>query len=223
MKKIFYSSLFILFLTSLAIAQEEKPKGPERWEETIQKFEASDKENPKPEGANLFVGSSSFAIWKDIQDYFPDYQIINRGFGGSNYEDLLYYVDRVVIPYKPAKVFIYEGDNDVARGDEVKDILKRVKKVRKIIKKKLPETEVAILAAKPSIRRWELADEYIKLNQELDLFACKTDKTEFVDVWNPVIGEDGKVFDHIFLEDNLHMNAEGYKIWQKIIEPYLVK
>lgn len=210
----FIISSFLLF------GQEQ---GPERFENQIAEYEAQDQESFPPEGANLFVGSSSFRIWKDVADYFPGYTIINRGFGGSTYADLLYYMDRIVIPYNPAKIFIYEGDNDIAKGKDIKTIMKEVKKVRKIIKKKLPNTEVALLAAKPSVARWELGPKYLNLNEALELFACQNELTEYVDVWYPALGEDGKVFTHIFLEDNLHMNAEGYKIWQKVLEPYLVK
>jgi lysophospholipase L1-like esterase len=29
--------------------------------------------------------------------------------------------------------------------------------------------------------------------------------------------------DEIFIADKLHMNAKGYAIWQKLIEPFLLK
>ena len=137
-------------------AQEQ---GPERWEESIQKFEKQDSLNPVEPGANLFVGSSSVAIWQDIADYFPDHQVLNRGFGGSQFSDLLYYVDRVVYPYKPAKIFIYEGDNDLAAGDTPKQIMKEAKKLRKMIKKELGNTPVVFISPKPSMARWDMKDQ----------------------------------------------------------------
>jgi len=36
-----------------------------------------------------------------------------------------------------------------------------------------------------------------------------------------MLGADGKPMPDIFIGDKLHMNAKGYAIWQKIIEPYL--
>jgi lysophospholipase L1-like esterase len=38
-----------------------------------------------------------------------------------------------------------------------------------------------------------------------------------------MLDESGKPRNDIFLSDGLHMNAKGYAIWQKIIEPYLLK
>jgi len=68
----------------------------------------------------LFTGSSSVRFWKDIQSYFPEYNVVNRGFGGSTMADLLYYTDKLIIPYRPRMIFIYEGDNDLAAKKETR-------------------------------------------------------------------------------------------------------
>jgi lysophospholipase L1-like esterase len=54
-------------------------------------------------------------------------------------------------------------------------------------------------------------------------FLKKKKKIAFVDVYKAMLKADGTPMTDIFLEDNLHMNAKGYAIWQKIIEPYLLK
>ncbi len=203
------------------ISAQDQPQGPERWEETIQKLEQKDKTNPASPNPILFVGSSSIAIWQDMADYFPGKNILNRGFGGSNFEDLLYYADRVIYPYKPAKVFVYEGDNDIAQGDSPGKVVRRAKKLRGKIKKELGDTPVVFIAVKPSVARWEMKEDFLKVNEKLEKYAERKDNTEFADVWTPAIGPDGKVVDHIFKDDNLHMNAEGYKIWQKVLAPYV--
>jgi len=38
-----------------------------------------------------------------------------------------------------------------------------------------------------------------------------------------MLEENGKPIENIFLDDKLHMNAKGYAIWQKLIEPHLLK
>ena len=45
----------------------------------------------------------------------------------------------------------------------------------------------------------------------------------FIDVWEPMLDKDRRPIADIFVEDNLHMNAKGYKIWAPIIEAKLVK
>lgn len=192
-----------------------------RWETSIQNFEKSDKETPPQEGAILFTGSSSITMWKDIADYFPDSKVINRGFGGSQFSDLLQYADRVIYPYKPSKIFIYEGDNDIAAGESTKEIFKEAKLLRERIEKKFPGVPVVFISAKPSIARAHLKNGYEALNKKLEKYAEKEENTMFADVYSAMLDENGEVFDHIFLEDNLHMNEEGYKIWQAVLAPYL--
>ena len=195
--------------------------GPERWEPVIRQFEQQDSANPVPPGAILFVGSSSIAKWQDVADYFPDRRVLNRGFGGSEFSDLLHYADRVIYPYQPAKIFIYEGDNDLANGKSPEQILDEAKQLRSKIRKALGNTPVVFISPKPSVARWELKNQYEKLNALLKKYADQEENTEFADVWTPALDEEGRVFSHIFVEDSLHMNAAGYRIWQKALAPYL--
>ena len=218
LRKAFITFFLLLSLTSQGVAQQQ---GPERWEETIRTFEEQDAENPVAPGAILFVGSSSIAKWQNVSDYFPDHQIINRGFGGSEFSDLLYYADRVIDPYQPSKIFIYEGDNDIANGEQPKEILREAQQLREMIRHQLGATPIVFISPKPSLARWELKDQYEQLNAMLKKYADQEKNTEFADVWTPAIGQDGRVVDHIFLEDSLHMNAAGYEIWQKALAPYL--
>src|ERR1043165_7448189 len=89
-----------------------------KWEPEIQKFEVADKAGMPPKGANLFVGSSSIRLWTNLVESFPKKKIIQRGFGGSTMADALHFADRIVLPYEPKQVFVYEGDNDLAAGKE---------------------------------------------------------------------------------------------------------
>src|SRR5690606_13729236 len=163
--------------------------------------------------------SSSITNWKDVASYFPKSYVINRGFGGSKFEDLLYYADRVIMPYKPAKIFIYEGDNDIAAGMETKVLIKQAKELRKKIAVAFPKVPVVFISAKPSVARWNLKNKYVEFNKALEKFAKKEKRTAFVDVWTPMIDENGEVFKDVFLEDNLHMKASGYQIWEKALAP----
>lgn len=195
--------------------------GPARWESAIRNFEELDVRHPPAKGSNLFVGSSSIAMWRDINESFPGYGVLNRGFGGSNFLDLLYYIDRVVVPYAPSKLFVYEGDNDLATGTEPAEVLKRAIEFRNVIEKKLPSAKVVFIAAKPSPSRWALKSKYEQFNAELKKYAARTRNTEFADVWSPMLDKKGIVLKHVFGEDSLHMNKEGYAIWEKALRPYL--
>ena len=213
-------SFCVLLLSASALmAQEYNPK---TFEKDIKAFDQKDTlENVRP-GSNLFTGSSTITMWRDIQNHFPNAYVINRGFGGSKFDDLLYYADRLITPYKPAKIFIYEGDNDIASGVGIEAVLQLAKQLREKIAKDLPGVPVVFISVKPSVSRWHLKDKYLELNKALKAYSKKAKHTEFADLWSPMIDENGEVYKHIFLQDNLHMNAEGYKIWQKVLAPYLI-
>ena len=194
---------------------------PARFESQVGSYEEQDKLTPFPEGAVLFVGSSSVHMWKSINDDFPNVEVVNRGFGGSQFSDLLYYLDRLVTCYKPSKIFIYEGDNDINAGKHPREILEDAIEVRQRIARALPGTMVYFISAKPSVARWKLRKKYQQLNSSLTVYAGRTPQTGFVNVWDPALDENGEVMKDIFLEDNLHMNEKGYTIWQKAIEPFI--
>ena len=196
-------------------------QGAAKWEETIQKFEAADASDMPGPGVILFTGSSSIAMWKGLEEAFPEHAVLNRGFGGSEFSDLLYYTDRIVYPYQPSKIFIYEGDNDLAAGESLESIMSEAKRLREEIRRELPNTSVIFIAAKPSLSRWHLKEKYEALNKALKEYAEETEKTEFADVWTAMMGSDGKVREDLFLEDDLHMNEKGYEIWKKVLLPYL--
>lgn len=191
----------------------------------IQQFKTQDSINFPPKHAILFLGSSSFRKWEDVQKYFPDYKIINRGFGGSTVPDAIYYANEIIFPYQPKQVIIYEGDNDLASSDNITadSVLNRFKQLFNLIRMKLPNTSIAYVSIKPSPSRKKLMPEMRKTNSLVKTFLSHQKNAAFIDVYHAMLNKAGEPDKSIFLEDELHMNAKGYRIWQKIIRPYLIK
>lgn len=104
----------------------------------------------------LFTGSSSIRMWKDVQAYFPEKKVVNTGFGGSTMSDLLYYADDLILKYKPAQVFIYEGDNDIAGKIRAGRIMKTTRELIEKIRGQLPEADIVLISPKPSLARWSM-------------------------------------------------------------------
>jgi lysophospholipase L1-like esterase len=169
----------------------------------------------------VFTGSSSIRMWKDVADYFPDYNVINNGFGGSHFSDLLHFYNEMIVKPAPEILFIYEGDNDIASDKKPAKIMKEVKKIHKNIQQDLPETRVIFILPKPSIARVHLKNQYISFNKKLKKYCHKQNNIEIADVWNPMLDNKGNVFKDVFLEDGLHMNKKGYDIWGKVIGEFL--
>lgn len=221
-KLIKYCYLVLFFLTSFSgtYAQQHPP-----FYSDIKSFEKQDSIHFPPSNEILFVGSSSFTKWTDVQDYFPGYPIVNRGFGGSSLPDVIRYADEIIFPYHPKQIVIYCGENDLAASDTVtaQTVLMRFKVLFEMIRKKLPNVQIDFVSMKPSPSRENLMPKYVEGNLLIKKFLQKKKKASFINIYDAMLDKNGKPMKDIFIGDNLHMNAKGYKIWQKIIEPYLVK
>jgi len=191
----------------------------------IQQFKKEDGLHFPPKNAILFLGSSSFRKWTNVQDAFPVFDVINRGFGGSTFPDAIRYLNEIVFPYNPRQILIYEGDNDLASSDKITpdSVLNRFEKLFFLIRQKLPNTNISFVSIKPSLSRQKLMPEMEKANSLISNFLKNRKNASFIDVYHAMLNKDGTPKKDIFIEDGLHMNAKGYAIWQKIIEPYLLK
>lgn len=191
----------------------------------IQTFKKQDSNSFPSKNAILFVGSSSFTNWTDVQSYFPKHTIINRGFGGSALTDVIRYANDVIIPYQPKQIVIYCGENDLASSDTVtaQMVSARFKNLFTLIRKNNSTVPVAFISLKPSLSRKHLWPKMVQANQLIKNYLSTKKRTAFIDVYNKMFNKDGTIMQDIFIEDDLHMNAKGYAIWQKAIEPYLIK
>lgn len=195
---------------------------PPFWNE-IAEFKHKDSLQHPPAGAILFVGSSSFRKWTNVQADFPGYTIINRGFGGSTFEDLTRYAKDIIYPYRPRQVVIYCGDNDLADGEKGKKVYKRFVKLYDMIRKHLGNVDIVFVSIKPSPSREKLMSEMEEANDLIRNFIAERSHAAFVDVYHLMLNAHGHPMDELFIADKLHMNEKGYKIWQQAILPYLDK
>lgn len=211
----------ILLFISTATARAQQ--APPFWNE-ISAFKASDIVAPPPQDAILFVGSSSFRMWHDVQAAFPGYQIINRGFGGSQLTDVIRYFYDIILPYHPRQIVIYCGENDlVEKGVKAKDVSIRFQTLFCMIRKNLPDAMVDFVSIKPSPSRAAVRNEVVAANQMIKNFITSQSKARYIDVYQKMIDANGNVMNDIFKEDMLHLNEKGYVIWQKAILPDLLK
>ena len=169
----------------------------------------------------VFTGSSSIRMWTNVQDAFPAINAVNTGFGGSQFSDLIHFREELIFKYNPDKIFIYEGDNDVASGKSKYEIFADATRLLSFIREAFPEVPVYFISPKPSISRWALQNEYEEFNALLKHLCEFDDSIQYVDVWNPMLNEKGEPMSDIFISDNLHMNAKGYEIWKEVIGKYV--
>jgi lysophospholipase L1-like esterase len=213
----FFFLIVTLFSAQLVFAQP--------FANEIAAFRKQDSIAMPPKKAILLVGSSSFRLWDNWQDYFPGRKMINRGFGGSSLPDVIRYADDVIFKYRPKQIIIYCGENDFAASDTVSvpTVVDRFKTLFAMIRTKYKRVPVAFVSMKPSPSRQKFLTKYVAANAAIKDFLAAQKRTAYIDVYTPMLQPDGNVMTDIFKADNLHMNAKGYAIWKQVMEPYLLQ
>ena len=62
------------------------------------------------------TGSSIMKQWTTVAEDMAPMPVINRAFGGSQTWEVLHYMDRIVMPYKPRVIMYNCGSNDLNNG-----------------------------------------------------------------------------------------------------------
>lgn len=192
-----------------------------KWESAMINFEKEDKANPPMKKPIVFTGSSSIVGWKSLATDFPDKNILNRGFGGSQTFEVVHFADRIIKPYKPKQVIVYSGDNDIAAGKTPEEVLSDFKALFTKIREANKKAQVTYICIKPSPSRKKFTPQIVQANQLIKGFLAAQKRTDYVDIYTPMLMANGKPKPELFKPDSLHMLPAGYVIWAEVLKPYL--
>ncbi len=209
-------TVFLLGLTLLSSASAQNRFA--KWEKSIASFEKADQKNPPPASSILFVGSSSIRMW-DLNQFFPDFKKLNRGFGGSTIADSIYFFDRIIKVYQPQSIILYAGDNDIAKGLSAQEVLRDFKTLTQKIESSLPGTPLIYIAIKPSISRKKLWPEMKKANDLIAAYCARNPSLYFADIAKPMLEQN--LSPDLFKKDGLHLTDKGYEMWKKVLLPLI--
>ena len=187
----------------------------------INAFADDDHANPPPPGAILFIGSSSIRLWKTLAQDFPQHQVINRGFGGSQIIDSVNYAERIAIPYRPKRIVMYAGGNDLNAGKSPMQVFADFQAFVTKIHATLPDTQITYISIAPNPARWSQVARVRETNRLIEDYTKHRRGLSFINVFLHMLGPDGQPRPEIFVADRLHMNEKGYEIWTKVIGPHL--
>lgn len=214
-RKLCYLSVFLLSAGAIHAA-EPAESASRKWEQAIRQFELADRQDAPPEGAVLFVGSSSIRLWPTRQA-FAGLSVINRGFGGSQIADVNYYLQRIVIPYAPRAVVLYAGDNDVAAGKTAVQVANDFRTFAQRVHRHLRQTTIVFVSIKPSIARWKLWPEMNDANRRIREYVQQDERLRFADIATPMLDVNDRPRPELFLDDGLHLNDRGYAVWNRVV------
>lgn len=181
-------------------------------------FRAQDAKHAYPHGGTVFVGSSSILGW-DLKESFPtlDPPPLNRGFGGSHISDSIDHAELLVVKHKPRTIVMYAGDNDIAEGKSPERVRADFEEFAKRVRTALPDARLIYIAIKPSLARWKWAPAMEDANRRIRSLCEEDDRLTFVDIWAPMLGDDGRPRRELFADDGLHLNAAGYQLWRRAL------
>jgi lysophospholipase L1-like esterase len=215
-----------LTLTNVTLLSPRASAAPEinpaRWQARVDRYlNVRDKQNPPAIGGVVFTGSSSIDMWVSLKTDFPKLDVVNRGIGGTWLADLPHFAPELVYPLKPRIVVVYSGENDLQDGRTVEQVVAAFKELRDQIHTRAPGAPIVFLALKPSPSRRAILGQMREANNRIAELCGEDPLCTFVDVFTPMLNAQGEPRPEIFSKDNLHMNAEGYRLWTKLVAPVL--
>jgi hypothetical protein len=178
------------------------------WEPEIAKFEKLDQTTEYPDDAIMFAGSSSIRLWSTLSDDMAPYNVIQRGYGGARLSDYAVYADRIFSPHKCSALVLFIA-NDITGGDNDKSP-DEVRRLFSVVHKNIAIT--------PTWSRWKAWAEISKTNDMIKEWCKNQRNTYFISTDTAFLNSSGEPRDELFIQDKLHLNPEGYKVWTKIIK-----
>ena len=215
-------ALFATLVLFLAPGRARAQDAAGKWEKDIAAFEAQDQAAPPPQNEIVFVGSSTVRLWKTAEA-FPDLKVINRGFGGSEIADAVKYAERIVLPYKPRIVVVFAGGNDINAGKTPEKVAEDFKALAAKVHGALPKTKIYYITLFPNVKRRAQDEKCVKVNELIHAFTKTDERLGYIDTAVKMRAADGGPRPELLRDDGLHMNDDGYKIWNEIVGAVLRK
>lgn len=225
-----FSVLVICFLVVYVFLNSEFQKlesdNPLVWESDIESFLKEDEKNGYLKDAVLFVGSSSIRFWTSLEKDLEPFPVIKRGFGGSKLDDIIYYTDKIIIPYQPKAIVFYAGTNDIAGYSNDKSAIQVAEsffRLAEIVTKALPDTVLYYLPITPTVSRWGIWPEANTANRLIREESQKHNNIHYLETTSHFLNENGEPRKELFFWDGVHLNSKGYEVWARIIKETLTR
>ena len=182
----------------------------------------ADKQN---KGKIVLAGSSSMDFWANAEQAFAPYEIINTAIGGTTVVQWLNWYKLLITRYKPSAVVLYVGSNDLSNGEGVsgqKNAENTILLLKRITKK-LKKTPVFYISVNPCWTRKGAWQEIAVSNNLVRKFCQRKKNLYYIDITEDFSRADGTPDPVLFLPDQLHPSAQGYKIWARKVAKQVKK
>lgn len=174
----------------------------------------------------LFLGDSITEQY-DLDEYFPDMNVVNSGISGNQTKDILDNLKERAYQYNPSKIFLLIGTNDIQAGVKEEDIIVNIEEILSELKKNRPYAELYLEAIYPVDEDQKGAqsrtnEEIQSINQSLKEY-CEKEKITFIDTFDLLLDSesDEKQIKSEYTKDGLHITSEGYEVITEEIMKYI--
>ena len=202
----------------------------EIWNETIETRIFKYEKQECKKGQIVFYGPSYFTRWSEDYGNIPlekailgksgEPCIINRGFGSSSAEHQLYYYPRVIRPLEP-RVLVYSFfANGSAFGYSAEESWELAQRVIAYAKTDFPGIHIYICGPDPRREEHNFTSQgnMDRTAAWIKAFCEANYNCHFIDI---LANEEIRTRKDIFIDDGVHYNAEGYKIYTEIFKEAL--
>ncbi len=171
-----------------------------------------------PENAIVFVGNSITDMHCWTEAFGNDPRVVNRGNSGGYSFEILDNVESWS-RFKPAKVFIKIGTNDLGTSYNEQSIADNISKTVETIRRESPSTEIYLQSILPAYdQNYKTLATIQAANKLIKAIADANEKTTYIDLYSKMGGiRDGAPYSL----DRIHLEAYGYKIWVDAIKEYV--
>ncbi len=176
----------------------------------------------------VFLGDSITSSY-NLEQYFPNLPVINSGVWGDRTDEAQERLKADVYSYKPKKVFILLGINDVGYGRTNDDIAERIENIIKDIQKKCPYTEIFLISVYPlnvsDFEVWfspmgeNVNDVVDDLNEKLIILADDF-SIEYIDMTKQLKNENNELKKE-FTVEGLHLTEAAYEVISEALGEHL--
>lgn len=194
----------------------------EWYEEEVRALEQARATKPLPRNPIIFYGSSSIRLWTSLDADFPTLSPLNLGFGGSTLAACVWFFERIVVPYRPRRLIVYAGDNDLGDGQHPDDVIRSFHALVHKIIIHLGSVSVTFMSIKPSPARQELFDAITYTNEAIRRSLVDRETFSYVDIFHPMLDSAGRPRAELYAEDGLHLSAAGYRVWKHVLSHHLL-
>ena len=159
-----------------------------------------------------FIGDS-LTDGYDVEKFYPEYNVANRGIGGDTTYGLLARLDVSVYQIKPKVVVMLIGANNL------QTMFEDYEKLITGIKENLPDTELVICSLTSMSGEWgknnhKAAFNNVKVRAYAEKHGCP-----YVDLFTALLNfETNEIYDH-YTTDGGHLTAAGYEVFTSCVKP----